>query len=93
MELSTQEMITALNNINAKPFMGEMGKEIEEIGKSVKKKDRVVKVKIGRKFTKKEDSWGSGGCRWERPVPVEENSWTKKIDKRHLRWIKQRLHT
>ena len=63
MELSTQEMITALNNINAEPFMGEMGKEIEEIGKSVKKKERVVKVKIGRKFTKKLNSWEGGGCR------------------------------
>ena len=89
MELSTQEMITALNNINAKPFMGEMGKEIEEIGKSVKKKERVVKVKIGRKFTKKQSSWGGGVCRWERKVPVKENPWTKKIDKRHAKaWYK-----
>ena len=56
MESIVQEMVTALNNINAEPFMGEMGKVIEEIGKSVKKKQRVVKVKIGRKFTKKQDS-------------------------------------
>ena len=83
MESSVQEMVTALNNINAEPFMGEMGKVIEEIGKSVKKKECVVKVKIGRKFTKKQDSWGSGGCRWERKVPVKQNHWTKKTDKRH----------
>ena len=67
MEPSTQEMITDLNNINAEPFMGEMGKVIEEIGKSVKKKERAAKVKIGRKFTKKDCGWGSARCRWERP--------------------------
>ena len=85
MDSIVQEMVAALNNIEAEPFMGEMEKVIDEIGKSVKKKkERAAKVKIERKFKKRNGGWANG-IRWERPLPPKKKGWGK-LGKHIMRW-------